>query len=200
LAIQVLKRHFGVGLVTAIDRNQARLQLAATLGADVVINSALGSTTLEDLGREHQDHYADYVFDALPHTFTEAPEVDVRKLAMGLLRPGGTYAIYGATGIPQLFSTWLILAKGLRVVATPFDVRLFPMRRTAHVARVALDLLRQRLIQAQPIVTAQLDFFNEHAVRSAFEHYGEGSAMKTSISRFGSITPYLDIDENRLSA
>jgi hypothetical protein len=68
------------------------------------------------------------------------------------------------------------------------------------VARVALDLLRQRLIQAQPIVTAQLDFFNEHAVRSAFEHYGEGSAMKTSISRFGSITPYLDIDENRLSA
>lgn len=181
LALQVLTRHFGVGSVTVIDRDDTRLARAARSGAGTVLNSERQPGEVEALVREHRDHFADYVFDALPHV-GDGPGKDVRELAMGLLRPAGTYVIYGASGLNERISTWMILAKGLRLRAAAFDVRLFPMVRSAHVAELALRLLTHGIIDADPVVSSHIDFDDEAAVRHAFVHYGANGAMKPSIT------------------
>lgn len=182
LAVQVLKGHFGAGTVLVLDRNQARIALALQNGAHAAFNTGTDAANLEQFVRDNNDEYADYVFDALPHVTVGDGGETVRDLAMGLLRPGGTYVVYGATEVRQEINTWLILAKGLNIRATPFDVRLFSMARSAHVAAVALRLIESGLVQVAPIVTQRTPFQDEQGVRAAFETYGHGSSMKTSIS------------------
>lgn len=181
LAIQVLQHYMAAGSVVVIDKDPARIQMALSLGADRGFNALTQSDVVETLIREHHDHFADYVFDALPHVTIDGHCKDVRYLGMCLLRPGGIYVIYGAAGLPQHIATWLILAKGLRLQASPFDVRLFPMARSAHVARVALGLIRDGMVQVQPLVSNTVSFSEESAVQAAFTNYGEGGSMKTSI-------------------
>ena len=181
LAIQVLTRYFGVRMVTAVDKIDARLVLARRHGARHTFNTTLDTAELEQLVRDHKDQFADYVFDALPHVNSDGHGKDVRELAMGLLRPGGQYVIYGASAIPQSLNTWLILAKGLHLRATPFDVRLFSMRRSAHVAQIALTLIRSGVVEVDAIVTDHIDFGDQEAVSAAFSNYGSGSSMKFSL-------------------
>jgi L-iditol 2-dehydrogenase/threonine 3-dehydrogenase len=181
LAVQVLIRYFGVRAVTALDRADARLALARRHGAQYTFNTVTDRMALEQLVSDHQDHFADYVFDALPHVASDGKGKDVRELAMGLLRPGGQYVVYGATAIPQNMNTWLILAKGLQLRATPFDVRLFPMKRSVHVAQVALTLIRSGIVDVEALVTEHITFADEEAVRQAFTSYGEGNSMKFSL-------------------
>jgi L-iditol 2-dehydrogenase/threonine 3-dehydrogenase len=181
LAIQVLKRYFGAGTVTALDQVDGRLTLAREHGAEWAFNTVTDRLALEQLVRDHHDEYADYVFDALPHISLEGKGNRVRELAMGLLRPGGQYVIYGATAVPQHINTWLVLAKGLHLRATPFDVRLFPMRRSAHVAQVALNLIASGVIEVDSVVTDRISFDDEQAVRLAFANYGSSAAMKFSL-------------------
>lgn len=120
LAVQVLSRYLGVGSIMVLDQNQARLDLARAYGAGPAFNTDTQFTALDEFVREHHDQYADYVFDALPHIGPAKPgEKDIRELAMGLLRPGGEYVLYGATAVPQQINTWMILAKGLKLRATP---------------------------------------------------------------------------------
>ncbi|MEU7280056.1 alcohol dehydrogenase catalytic domain-containing protein [Streptomyces sp. NPDC045431] len=182
LALQVLTRCMGAGHVVAIDHNQDRLDAAVRLGAAEVFNPVRQADELEAFVAEHQDHFADYVFDALPHVEFDAHGYDVRELAMMLLWPGRNYVVYGATSLPQSLKTWLILAKGLKVQAAPFDVRMFPMRRTAHVLRTAVGLLRQGVVDVAPLLTATVDADDDTAVRNVFRHYGVGGSLKTSIS------------------
>ncbi|MFJ2903424.1 MULTISPECIES: zinc-binding dehydrogenase [unclassified Streptomyces] len=182
LAVQVLDRYLGAGSVTVLDQNQARLDLARAYGARHTFNTATQPTTLEEFVREHHDQYADYVFDALPHIGAVSPgQKDIRELAMGLLRPGGDYVLYGATAVPQLINTWMILAKGLKLRATPFDVRLFPMTRSANVSNIALRLIESGLVDARPLVTTRVSIEDETGVRGAFTEYGAGASMKTSM-------------------
>lgn len=181
LAIQALTRHFGVGNVTAIDRLDGRLALARRHGAAMTFNIRTEAAAVEQLVRDENDQFADYVFDALPHVIADPAGKSVRELAMGLLRPGGNYVIYGATAVPQSINTWLILAKGLHLRATPFDVRVFPMRRSTHVAQVALSLIASGVIEVGQLVTEHLDFDDEQAVRHAFEHYGDLGGMKFAL-------------------
>ncbi|GHH84817.1 alcohol dehydrogenase [Streptomyces sulfonofaciens] len=181
LALQVMLRYFGVRSVTVFDLDDARLARAAAAGATTVFNLGRQVPEVEAMIAEHQDRYADYVFDALPHVDAhDGP--DARELAMGLLRPGGDYVVYGATGLRQSISSWMILAKGLRLRATPFDVRAFSMTRSAHVARVALDLITHGVVDAGSVVTSHLSFDDEAAVRDAFENYGAFGGMKPSIT------------------
>lgn len=181
LAIQVLLRYMGVQSVTVVDRNEYRLKIAAACGAARGFNTMTEAEELEQFVRDNHDQYADYVFDALPHVAVDGHGKDVRELAMGLLRPGGTYVVYGATGVRQQINTWLILAKGLNVRATPFDVRLFPMARSAHVARIAVNLLESGMVDSAPAVSHRVLFDDTAAVVDSFEQYGAGNRMKTCI-------------------
>jgi threonine dehydrogenase-like Zn-dependent dehydrogenase len=186
LAVQVLDRYLGAGSVMALDRNDQRLAAAASLGASICLNTDTQGPELETFMREHHDQYADYVFDALPHidppsSHGAAEGKDIREQAMGLLRPGGTYVVYGATAVPQRISTWMILAKGLRLRSTPFDVRLFPMSRSANVTNVALRLVETGLVDVHPLVTSRVALDDESGVLGAFTRYGEGASMKTSM-------------------
>lgn len=181
LAIQVLTRYFGVGVVTALDQIDIRLDLARRHGAQHTFNTTTDGTELEQFVRDHHDHFADYVVDALPHVDTDTLGKDVRALAMGLLRPGGQYVIYGATEVPQHINTWPILAKGLHLRATPFDVRLFPMKRSAHVAQVALTLIWSGVIEVGSLVSEHIEFDDQVALARAFTHYGEEGSMKFAL-------------------
>lgn len=104
----------GSGRVGAIDRVQNRLDHAEKLGATDTFNTADQATELDAFVARHKDHFADYVFDALPHLEIDAHGHDVRELAMALAQPVGRYVVYGATAMPQSVKTWLILAKGLQ--------------------------------------------------------------------------------------
>ncbi|WP_371477311.1 zinc-binding dehydrogenase [Kitasatospora sp. NBC_00315] len=183
LAVQVLDRYLGAGSVMVLDRNGLRLSTALAHGASFAFNTDTQAAELEGFVREHHDQYADYVFDALPHV--DAPGLaagkDIREQAMGLLRPGGVYVIYGATAVPQRINTWMILAKGLKLRSTPFDVRLFPMARSANVTSVALRLIETGLVDARPLITNRVALDDEQGVHRAFTHYGEGASMKTSM-------------------
>ncbi|MGH4031214.1 zinc-dependent alcohol dehydrogenase [Actinomycetota bacterium Odt1-20B] len=193
LAVQVLDRHLGAGSVTVIDRNDQRMRLAQQHGAARAFNAESQAEELDTFVHEHHDQYADYVFDALPHI--DAPEhggKDIRELAMGLLRPGGTYVLYGASMTPQRFNTWMILAKGLRLRSTPFDVREFPMTRSAHVASVALRLIETGLVDARPLVTTRVGLGDEAGVRQGFTDYGNGASMKTSMLSESVLLDYLE--------
>ncbi|WP_327425535.1 alcohol dehydrogenase catalytic domain-containing protein (plasmid) [Streptomyces sp. NBC_01527] len=181
LALQLMLRYFGVRSVTVFDLNDARLARAKAAGATTVVNLAHQVPEVEALVAEYEDHCVDFVFDALPHLDThDGP--DARELAMGLLRPGGDYVVYGATGLPQRISSWMILAKGLRLKATPFDVRAFSMTRSAHVARIALRLIMRGVVDADSVVTSRLAFEDQDGVRDAFENYGVAGGMKASIT------------------
>ncbi|WP_380282187.1 zinc-binding dehydrogenase [Kitasatospora purpeofusca] len=183
LAVQVLNAHMGAGSVTVLDRSDPRLATALGHGASAAFNTDTQAAELGAFVHEHHDQYADFVFDALPHI--DAPETttgkDIRELAMGLLRPGGTYVIYGATSVPQRINTWLILAKGLQLRSTPFDVRLFPMSRSANVMNVALRLIRSGLVDARPLVTDRVALSDAGNVQRVFLDYGSGPSMKTSM-------------------
>jgi L-gulonate 5-dehydrogenase len=182
LAIQVLDRFFGVGTIIAIDHNDYRLQVAKRFGASQTFHTATQLSELDALIRSHHDQYVDYVFDALPHVQPVAGRRDPRELAMGLLRPGGDYVIYGASAMPQHINTWMILAKGLNLKATPFDVRLFSMRRSARVLETASRLIETGVIEGAPLVTRQVSLLDEAAVVWAFTDYGSDGSMKTSLN------------------
>ncbi|GAA3112496.1 zinc-dependent alcohol dehydrogenase [Streptosporangium carneum] len=182
LALQVLTRCMGVGPTVVIDRNQDRLEIARRLGATQTFNTQSEADELEAFVRDNKDHYAEYVFDALPHVEVDAYGTDVREMAMMLLWPGSTYVVYGATSMLQSIRTWLILAKGLKVQAAPFDVRAFPMSRTAHVAQTALGLVRHGVIDVDALLTGSADFDRPESVYAVFDHYGEGLSLKTSIA------------------
>jgi L-iditol 2-dehydrogenase/threonine 3-dehydrogenase len=129
---------------------------------------------------DHRGQVVDYVFDALPH-IKPGEGGDVREMAMGMLRPGGTYVMYGASALPQQISTWMILAKGLKLRATPFDVDAFPMARSARVLELAVGLVTSGLVDVRPVFTRTVDLHDEEGVVEAFVRYGSGGSMKTSM-------------------
>ncbi|MFI6045780.1 zinc-binding dehydrogenase [Nocardia sp. NPDC051321] len=181
LAVQVLHRLLGAGRIIVLDKDPRRISMAERMGAELGFNVVCQSGELADFVRRHHDHYADYVLDALPHVAAVGPVEDVRQLAMGLLRPGGTYVLYGATAVPQPISTWLLLAKGLRMQATPFDVRLFPMSRSAHVARIALALVNDGVVDVDSLITRTVLSTDVADVDDAFANYGAAGGLKTSV-------------------
>jgi L-gulonate 5-dehydrogenase len=184
IAAQLLRRCYGISFLVAVDTDPHRRKVAAEFGADLVLDPVAERETLESLAEEHHGAFADYVFDTLPYVDGASESGVVRSAAMRLLRAEGRYIVFGATDKPQSFDHWLMLAKGLQVQAAPFDVRAFPMSRTAHVMRVAAELISSGLLDVSRLITGDIGFSDESAVRRVFTHYGQDGSLRTSI-RFG---------------
>jgi threonine dehydrogenase-like Zn-dependent dehydrogenase len=183
LATQVLRQCHGAGHIVVVERDPVRRAAAVRLGADAAFDPDTEAGALRGLAEDHLGAFADYVFDALPTVAGGGVALgdDVRAAGMRLLRAGGRYVIFGATNIPQSVDTWLLLSKGLRINAAPFDVRAFPMSRTAHVMRIALNLLIGGLLDVDSLITGAVPFHDEDGVRSVFSAYGENGALKTTV-------------------
>lgn len=179
LAVQVLRGYFGTEVVV-FERDQHRIKTALACGADRAFDPRTQHEEIAQLIADSKGQAVDYVFDALPHQ-AAVDEPDARELAMGLLRPGGTYVVYGASAMPQRLSTWMVLAKGLKLSAAPFDVTEFPMARSARVLETALRLMTSGLVDGTPVISATVDLLDEEAVVGAFRAYGRDGAMKTSM-------------------
>ncbi|MFJ9821088.1 zinc-binding dehydrogenase [Streptomyces sp. NPDC101151] len=178
LALQVLHKAMGAD-VMVLDRNADRLRIAARHGAGQVFDPVGQAEELMEMAARGHGDVVDYVFDALPHIESPGTGPDVREMAMGLLRPAGTYVIYGASAIPQRISTWAILAKGLTLRAAPFDVDALPMARSARILEIALRYMASGLIDASPLFSEIVELQDEEAVIDTFERYGAVHSMKT---------------------
>ena len=184
IAAQLLRRCYGISYLVAVDTDSHRRKVAAQAGADLVLNPVTERETLESLAEEHHGALADFIFDTLPYVDGTSSSGVVRSAAMRMLRAEGRYIVFGATDKPQSFDHWLMLAKGLQVQAAPFDVRAFPMRRTAHVMRVAAEFMSSGLLDVSRLITGDIGFSDESAVLRVFTHYGQDGSLRTSI-RFG---------------
>lgn len=145
IAGRLLSKSFATSRVVVLDSNVARNARAETLFADQAV-------TLPELKHIDLDYF-DYVFDCLPTINSADEEHDPRRVAMRRLRPGGRYVLYGASQQMQKFDTWLLLAKGIKMTSSPFDVRAFPMHRTAAVIKAALHAVLSGVVNVSDLVT-----------------------------------------------
>ena len=188
IALQLLKWQ-GVSSVAVIDKNPERLALALRSGADASYNIETDILDLEKLADDRNGNYAQYLFDSLPDISKEDDSADPRSMGMKLLAPGGLYILYGAKEAPQKFDTRLMVSKGLRVRSTPFDVRVFPMWKTASVLKLAQRILSKGMISLSPLITHYAEFQDFAAVKTAFDDHGKADRMKTLINLDSVQTP-----------
>ena len=179
IALQLL-RWQGVRSITVLDVNDHRLRLALDSGADAAFNVCKHGNDLLRLATDTRGNHAQYAFDSLPDT-TLAEGPDTRALAMSLLCPKANYVLFGASQTPQRFDTWLLLSKGIRLQSTPFDVRAFPMRRTASVLTLAQRLLLHGAVDPSKVVSHVVPFVDDTEVKSAFDDHATGTRMKTVV-------------------
>ena len=181
IALQLLKNWYGVHSVTVLDKNPYRLKVASSLGADYIYNVKTESTELEHLIGDSHASYAQYVFDALPDITDSKDIPNTRTIAMRLLTPGGTYVVYGAMEVEQHIDMWSILSKGLKLRASAFDVRQFPMWKTADTLLVAKNIVSRRMISLAPIISNVADFYSPDSVKIAFAEHAMNNRLKTMI-------------------
>ena len=182
IALQLLKNWYGVRKVTVLDKNPKRLKISSTLGADYIYDVATDRMEIERLIVDSNGNYAQYVFDSLPNITFSKDIPNTRTSAMKLLAPGGTYVVYGATEIEQNIDMWLILSKGLKLRSSAFDVRLFPMWRTANILTTAKHVVSHQLISLSPIISHLADFSSPCSVKAAFEEHAMDNRLKTMIN------------------
>jgi L-iditol 2-dehydrogenase/threonine 3-dehydrogenase len=127
------------------------------------------------------DSTFDYVFDALPTVQVNDDAKDPRRVAMRKLRSGGRYVLYGASQQMQRFDTWLILAKGINISASPFDVSSFPMRRTANVIVSAMHMLLTGIVNGRRLLSAVHPFGDYEGLVRIFQDYRSAAGLKTVI-------------------
>ena len=179
LAIQAL-RALGCGEIVVLEVDPYRRQLARQLGAESVFDPGNGGAEIDRLERDTQGDAVDMVIDLLPD-IGGLPGEDVRSMAMRLLRPGGKYLLYGAPEGPQPLNHWLVLSKGLQLLAAGFDMRRFPMWRTAAVLRSALRMLESGIVDPAPLVTNVIKFGDLDEVNEAFANHARDNRMKTAV-------------------
>lgn len=177
IAGSILRKMFAVSEVVVLDTNLARNAHAAVIFADRAITPA-------ELADIRADHF-DYVFDTLPTIRIDDDEVDPRRQAMRRLRPQGRYVLYGASQEMQKFDTWLLLAKGIRIVSAPFDVRVFPMHRSATVIRAALGAITSGVVDIDSLVTRVHPFADVEGMRAIFADYRTTTDLKIVIDFSG---------------
>ncbi|MEH1844212.1 MAG: zinc-binding dehydrogenase [Nostoc sp.] len=182
IALQLLKKLYGVRTATVLDKNLERLKISSTLGADYIYDVATDFIKIEQLVVDSKASYAQYVFDSLPDITLSKDVPNTRTLAMKLLAPGGTYVVYGATEVEQNIDIWLILSKGLKLRSSAFDVRLFPMWRTANVLAIAKHVVSHQIISLSPIISHLADFNSPSSIKAAFEEHATNNRLKTMVS------------------
>jgi L-iditol 2-dehydrogenase/threonine 3-dehydrogenase len=81
----------------------------------------------------------------------------------------------------QPFDTWLMLAKGINIVASSFDVNSFPMHRTANVMTTALQVLLRGVVNGPGLLSHVVPFADYRGVIETFEGYRSTSRLKTVV-------------------
>lgn len=173
IAGRLLSKSFATSRVVVLDSNVARNARAETLFADQAV-------TLPELKHIDLDYF-DYVFDCLPTINSADEEHDPRRVAMRRLRPGGRYVLYGASQQMQKFDTWLLLAKGIKMTSSPFDVRAFPMHRTAAVIKAAFHAVLSGVVNVSDLVTHVHPFSDFDGLVHILENYRTTTDLKTVI-------------------
>lgn len=173
LAGLILRRMFAVEAISVLEWNEIRSAKALALFADdcLRLNEDTNTGELKPFG---------YVFDTLP-AINVADDENPRRLAKRACVYGAKYVLFGATDRMQKFDTWLILAKGIRLTAAPFDVRAFPMRHTSIVMKTALDYLSSGLIDANKIISHRENMWDIGSIGDTFINYYQSPHLKIAL-------------------
>jgi len=89
--------------------------------------------------------------------------------------------LYGASQEMQKFDTWLMLAKGIDITASPFDVTAFPMHHSANVIQVAMQLLRTGIVDGRRLLSTVHPFQDYDGLVKIFENYRSTPHLKTIV-------------------
>jgi threonine dehydrogenase-like Zn-dependent dehydrogenase len=170
----IIKRLLAPNRVVSVDANPAR-------NAHAVAHFSECAYLPDELIHNVPDNTFDYVFDALPTVNVRDAQKDPRRIAMRKLRPNGRYVLYGASQTMQPFDTWLMLAKGINIVASSFDVKSFPMHHSANVIESALQILFRGVLDGPGLLSKVLPFADYQGVIEVFESYRTTSDLKTVV-------------------
>jgi threonine dehydrogenase-like Zn-dependent dehydrogenase len=131
-----------------------------------------------DLDRLIQDTkgaFASYLFEALPPLPEDQQFPHTRFLGASLLAPNDRYVLFSAEGIEEKTKFfWPILSKGLTLHSAGFDQRSYSMPETAVVLQKAYAYVATGIISLDKLVTCEISFDDEEAVKRAFKDYGKG--------------------------
>jgi L-iditol 2-dehydrogenase/threonine 3-dehydrogenase len=174
IAGSVIRRLLAPNRIVSMDANPARNAHAEEFFSQ---HAYLPDELIDDVA----DSSFDYVFDALPTISGVPEEKDPRRMAMRKLKPGGHYVLYGASQEMQKFDTWLMLAKGIRVSAAPFDVTCFPMHKTANVITSAMQMLRSRIVDGRKLLSHVCKFDDYDGLVEVLENYRQTTSLKTIV-------------------
>lgn len=133
--------HAGHGPVYCTDRIEARLALAGAAGATYSGHIDQTDTTAEILDRE--PHGLDAVFEC-------CGQQDALNQAVDLLKPGGTLMIIG---IPETDRVSFPVDRMRRA-----EVRIQNVRRQVGCVEEALDLIEERKVDVDPMITHHVPF------------------------------------------
>lgn len=174
IAGSVIRKLFAPNSVVSVDANPVR-----NLHAEEHFTQR--AYLPDELIDEVADSTFDYVFDALPTVKVEDEQKDPRRVAMRKLKPKGKYVLYGASQEMQKFDTWLMLAKGINIVSSPFDVTAFPMHHSANVIQTAMQLLLTGIVDGRGLLSTVHSFNDYDGLVSIFENYRSTTDLKTIV-------------------
>ncbi|MEU3956249.1 alcohol dehydrogenase catalytic domain-containing protein [Streptomyces achromogenes] len=174
IAGSVIRRLLAARTVVSVDANPARNEQAGE-------HFSHRAYLPDELIAEVPDNTFDYVFDALPTVKTDDERKDPRRVAMRKLKPKGRYVLYGASQEMQKFDTWLMLAKGIHICASPFDVSAFPMHWTANVIQSAMRMLLSGIVDGKRLLSTVHRFDDYDGLVGIFENYRSTTDLKTIV-------------------
>lgn len=131
-------KHRGAAPIILLGRNPKRLAIARQMGADYTINVNETKDPVEEVKKLTEGRGADYVIEAVgtPATYEQA---------LAMLRPGGTLAAFGITGVNDT------------ITVKPFEIVLGERKITGSCAGVgndwndAIALLQYGRINPEPL-------------------------------------------------
>ncbi|WP_369030235.1 MULTISPECIES: zinc-dependent alcohol dehydrogenase [Streptomyces] len=174
IAGSVIRRMFAPNQVVSVDANPVRNQHAGEHFSE-------RAYLPEELIAEVPENTFDYVFDALPTVKVDDEEKDPRRVAMRRLKPKGRYVLYGASQEMQKFDTWLMLAKGINISASPFDVTAFPMHHSANVIQAAMQMLLSGIVDGRRLLSTVHRFEDYEGLVEIFKNYRSTTDLKTIV-------------------
>ncbi|RBQ16796.1 alcohol dehydrogenase [Spongiactinospora rosea] len=174
IAGSVIKRLLAPTSVVSVDANPRRNEHAVEHFSD-------RAYLPDELIEEVPENTFDYVFDCLPTVHVEDEEKDPRRVAMRKMKPKGRYVLYGASQEMQRFDTWLMLAKGINISASPFDVSAFPMHKTANVIQSAVQMLVSGIVDGRRLLSTVHSFDDYDGLVDIFGNYRSTTGLKTIV-------------------
>jgi S-(hydroxymethyl)glutathione dehydrogenase / alcohol dehydrogenase len=169
LSVVMGARLAGAGQVVAIDRVEAKLELARELGATETILADADPAATADALREATAGGPDFAFEAIGRPATA-------ELAIEALPPGGTAVLVGMTAMGQraAFDVYRFVDGGRRILGSNYGSAVaavdFPRYAALHLeGRLPIDRLIERRID--------LD-----GVEDAFERLRRGECLRSVIT------------------